>query len=158
MPHELFKPEPREDLLARWANDAASALREKGAALLAIGGGGFDGGAGNPLPAAATFPPRAGSNEGRQSSSLRSASDFLVARLADAVQRVLASTPAGRVFLEGGATASAVLRQLGLRRFSTRLSPGPGVGALLPHGQSGPLFLIKPGSYPWPDSVWPAGG
>ncbi len=129
MLRELFETALREEYLTRWANSAATALLEKGVALLAIGG---------------------------EQPNARIASDTLADRLAEAATRTLETSPAGRVFLEGGATASTVLRQLGLRRFSAQPSPGPGIGALLAAGRSGPLFLIKPGSYPWPDSIWPS--
>ena len=129
MPRELFEPVLREEFLAHWASDAATALRKKGAALLAIGS---------------------------EQPSTGLASDLLANRLAEAARRALETSPTARVYLEGGATASAVLRELGLGRFSAQPSPGPGVGALLPVGRPGPLFLIKPGSYPWPDSVWPS--
>lgn len=129
MSRALFESKAGNDALADWAHDATKALREKGAALIAIG-------------------------EEQLGAGLTS--DVLSDRLAEAVRRVLESSPAARVLLEGGATASAVLHQLGLHRFSAQPSPGPGVGALLAVGQPGPLFLIKPGSYPWPEAVWAA--
>jgi uncharacterized protein YgbK (DUF1537 family) len=79
---------------------------------------------------------------------------MLTDRLAQAVELTLERCVAARVFLEGGATAAAVVGQLGIQRFRAQPSPGPGVGALEPVGQEGPLFLIKPGSYPWPEEVW----
>lgn len=130
MPRALFERDLRETVLARWAAFAAAALRERGAALLAIGG----------EELAPGLPP-----------------DALTERLAQAVESALQEVPAARVCLEGGATASAVLRQLGHDRFQARTSPGPGVGALLPVGHDGPLFLIKPGSYAWPEP-WPMPG
>jgi D-threonate/D-erythronate kinase len=127
MPRGLFEMELREELLTRWAASAASALREHGAALLAIGGE-------EPVPGVTPA--------------------MLTGRLAQAVELTLEQSAPARVFMEGGATAAAVVGQLGLVRFRAQPSPGPGVGALLPVGQEGPLFLIKPGSYPWPEAVW----
>lgn len=127
MPPGLFERELREELLARWAASAASALRAKGATLLAIGGN---------EPANGVTPA------------------MLTDRLAQAVELTLKQSVVIRIFVEGGATAAAVVGQLGLQRFRAQPSPGPGVGALEPVGQGGPLFLIKPGSYPWPDEVW----
>jgi len=127
MPLELFERELREGILARWAATTAIALRERGAALLAIGGG-------RPMPGVTTA--------------------MLTDRLSQAVEIILDQCAAARVFLEGGATAAAVVRHLGLERFHAQQSPGPGVGALQPVGLKGPLFLIKPGSYPWPEAVW----
>jgi uncharacterized protein YgbK (DUF1537 family) len=127
MPRALFEKDLREEILARWAAFAAIGLRERGAALLAIGGE-------EPVPG---LTP-----------------DLLTERLAQAVELTLQEVPAARVFLEGGATASAIVRQLGLDRFHAQTSPGPGVGALRPVEQEGPIFLIKPGSYSWPEAVW----
>jgi len=127
MPRGLFERELREEILARWAASAANALRERGAALLAIGGE-------EPVPGVTPA--------------------MLTDRLAQAVELTLEQCVAARVFLEGGATAAAVVGQLGIQRFRAQPSPGPGVGALEPVGQEGPLFLIKPGSYPWPEEVW----
>jgi uncharacterized protein YgbK (DUF1537 family) len=127
MPRGLFELELREDILARWAASAASALRERGAALLAIGGE-------EPVPGVTSAK--------------------LTDRLSQAVELTLENCAAARVFLEGGSTAAAVVGQLGLERFRAQPSPGPGVGALLPLGKESPLLLIKPGSYPWPEAVW----
>jgi len=127
MPRGLFERELREDILARWAELAASALHGRGAALLAIGG---------EAPVPGVTPAT------------------LADRLAQAVELTLERCATARVFLEGGATAAAVVGQLGLLRFRAHPSPGPGVGALRPVGQESPLFLVKPGSYPWPESVW----
>ena len=127
MPGGLFEQELREDVLAHWASSAASALRKRGAALLAIGG-------------EETVPGVTPA--------------MLTNRLSQAVELTLEQCAATRVFLEGGATAASVVGQLGLERFRAQPSPGPGVGALQPVGREGPLFLIKPGSYPWPEVVW----
>jgi D-threonate/D-erythronate kinase len=127
MPRGLFERELREDILARWATSAASGLRERGAALLAIGGE-------KPVPGVTAA--------------------MLTDRLSQGVELTLQQCAAARVFLEGGSTAAAVVGQLGLERFRAQPSPGPGVGALLPVGQKSPLLLIKPGSYPWPEAVW----
>jgi D-threonate/D-erythronate kinase len=128
MPRGLFERELREDILSRWAATAIAALRERGSALLAIGGE-------EPVPG---LTPA-----------------MLADRMAQAVELTLEQSEAARVFLEGGATAAAVVQQLGFQRFHAQTSPGAGVGALLPAGQERPLFLIKPGSYPWPEAVWP---
>ena len=128
MPHGLFDRDLREDVLARWAASTVTALRECGAALLAIGGE-------EPVPGVTPA--------------------MLTDRLAQAVGLTLDQTAVARLFLEGGATAAAVVAELGLQRFHAQTSPGSGVGALQPVDREGPLFLIKPGSYAWPDSVWP---
>ena len=128
MPQALFAREFAEDILARWAGVVAHSLRTGRAAMIAIGSG-------EPAPGVT--------------------SAMLVNRLAQAVELATSSVPCARIALEGGATAAAVLRQLGHRRFRATTSPGTGVGAFVPHGVDSPIFLAKPGSYPWPDAVWP---
>ena len=54
-----------------------------------------------------------------------------------------------RIGLEGGATAMAFIRRMGWSRFEVVPEGHVGVGSLRPAG--GPLFCVKPGSYPWPD-------
>ncbi len=58
-----------------------------------------------------------------------------------------------RLAIEGGATAIACLRRLGWDRFEVIPENHPGVGSLRPPG--GPLLSVKPGSYPWPESLFP---
>jgi hypothetical protein len=68
----------------------------------------------------------------------------------DIACHVLAACRPGQVWIEGGGTASAVLRDLGLRRLVTVANAGDGVVALRAAGEASPLYLVKPGSYPWP--------
>lgn len=59
------------------------------------------------------------------------------------------------LLLEGGATAAAVVSQLGWKRFTVQPTAFSGVGFLKPiEGPSAPLLVIKPGSYPWPLKIW----
>jgi len=60
------------------------------------------------------------------------------------------------LLLEGGATAAAVVSQLGWNRFAVVPSNLPaGVGVLKPMGEeAAPVVLIKPGSYAWPTAIW----
>jgi len=127
MSRGLFELELREEILSRWAASVAGALRERGAALLAIGGE-------EPVPGVTPA--------------------MLIDRLSQAVELTLEQCAPIRVFLEGGATAAAVVRKLGFERFRAQPSPGSGVGALQPVGRKSPLFFTKPGSYPWPAAVW----
>lgn len=127
MPHPFFCRDFVEEMLAGLAVQAAAALQENGKALLAIG---------NVEPKEVT-------------------SEMLVHRLAQAAESTIKRSNVSRVFLEGGSTAAALVRKLGISRFNVEASPGVGVGALRAIGRDGPLFLVKPGSYPWPESVWP---
>lgn len=57
-----------------------------------------------------------------------------------------------RIGLEGGATAMAFIRRMGWSRFEVIPEGHVGVGTLRPPG--GPLLCVKPGSYPWPESIF----
>ena len=76
-------------------------------------------------------------------------------RLAAWVAALMEVAPLATIFAEGGATAAAVAEQLGWTRFGVVQTAPAGVGVLQPLGASdAPLFLIKPGSYSWPDEIW----
>jgi uncharacterized protein YgbK (DUF1537 family) len=53
--------------------------------------------------------------------------------------------------LTGGATASAIIRNIGIEKLEVRSEIVPGVVTL--EGEKG-LFTVKPGSYPWPESFF----
>jgi uncharacterized protein YgbK (DUF1537 family) len=65
--------------------------------------------------------------------------------------RVLAACRPSQVWIEGGTTASALLRDLGHQRIVTVANAADGVVALRAAGEASPLYLVKPGSYPWPE-------
>jgi D-threonate/D-erythronate kinase len=61
----------------------------------------------------------------------------------------------GAILAEGGSTAAAVANCLGWNRFRVVQAAPAGVGVLQPLGpQSALQFLIKPGSYAWPEEIW----
>ena len=80
----------------------------------------------------------------------------LVQRLAHAVAHIMGSATAVRICAEGGATARAVAGALGWTRFAVRRQLAGGVVELLPLVKDAPAFILKVGSYVWPDSIWPA--
>lgn len=69
----------------------------------------------------------------------------------DIARRVLAACRPSQVWIEGGGTASAVLRVLGHQRLVAVANAADGVVALRAAGEASPLYLVKPGSYPWPE-------
>lgn len=78
-----------------------------------------------------------------------------LARLAAWVAALMEATPVATILAEGGATAAAIAEQLGWKRFRVVQTAPAGVGVLQPLDCSGaPVFLIKPGSYAWPDEIW----
>lgn len=56
------------------------------------------------------------------------------------------------IALEGGATAMAFISRMGWTRFDVLPHDHVGVGSLRP--PQGPLLCVKPGSYPWPHSLF----
>jgi uncharacterized protein YgbK (DUF1537 family) len=59
------------------------------------------------------------------------------------------------ILAEGGATAAALAEAMGWRRFRVVQSPPAGVGVLEPiDAKRATTFLIKPGSYSWPEEIW----
>ena len=82
--------------------------------------------------------------------------EALAARLADTVAALVRTVPVGRLLLEGGATAASVLRTLGWNRLEAVPCAGD-VAGLQPAGPAAPQVFIKPGSYAWPESLWPPG-
>jgi uncharacterized protein YgbK (DUF1537 family) len=70
----------------------------------------------------------------------------LPAQLVDAV-----TADVDALLIEGGSTAAAVFARFEWREFDVLGEFAVGVVALRPPG--GPVVVVKPGSYPWPDSI-----
>lgn len=70
-------------------------------------------------------------------------------QIAGIAGRVLATCRPDQVWIEGGRTASTLMRELGYRRLLAVANVGDGVVALRVADEPSPLYLIKPGSYPW---------
>jgi D-threonate/D-erythronate kinase len=81
-------------------------------------------------------------------------SKALLNDLARTVGALFRARAAGRMCLEGGATAAAVVRELGWQRLTALEAFLSGVGVLRPGGASGPVLWVKPGSYDWPGELW----
>lgn len=74
-------------------------------------------------------------------------------RMAAAVEIVMREVAVDELFLEGGATAAAVLKKLRFGKFYPRQELAHGVIRMEASGNR-PLFVtVKPGSYPWPPAV-----
>jgi uncharacterized protein YgbK (DUF1537 family) len=74
------------------------------------------------------------------------------AALAEMVAAVLSRQRIEHLFLEGGATASAVCRRMGWNELAICGELATGVVQMRTAG--GQMLTVKPGSYPWPDAVW----
>ncbi|MFN4260199.1 MAG: nucleotide-binding domain containing protein, partial [Gemmataceae bacterium] len=126
MPAELATSQPSVAARKRWIESAVQAIAPTGAAMMAIGS-----------QDAEVSPP------------------VLARRLAEAVQGALESIRVDWLLVEGGATAAALVRQMRWTRFRVRSPHSPGVVALDIDGTRQPALILKPGSYEWPDYVWP---
>jgi uncharacterized protein YgbK (DUF1537 family) len=88
----------------------------------------------------------------------RAQSRIFCDKLSEIVQQVLAARyGVAELLVEGGATASAIVRRMGWNKFLARDEIAPGVVrlAIVADGAP-PLVTIKPGSYPWPPEIWNA--
>jgi uncharacterized protein YgbK (DUF1537 family) len=70
------------------------------------------------------------------------------------VEAVLKKAEIRELYIEGGATASAVVRRPGWKRFIPRDEFAPGVVRLEVLQRAGQHVTAKPGSYEWPRELW----
>ena len=78
----------------------------------------------------------------------------LVTQLAAWIARLLDETNVTRLLVEGGATASALVRYLGWSRLNVVAVPAAGVVELdVLENKDAPRLVVKPGSYAWPAEV-----
>ena len=129
MPRRLFDIGLSRSLIHQWADSAVAALDTSGTVMIAIG----------PSRSGVCAPPQA-----------------LVGRLAQAVEVVLQQRGVERLFIEGGASASALIRRMKWTRLTAIGPHFSGTAALQVVEQQRPLLFVKPGSYEWPVQVWPA--
>lgn len=73
--------------------------------------------------------------------------------LAAAATHVLTESPVDQLYVEGGATARALVDCLGWTRLRVFREFVPGIVAVLPYRLTTPLLILKPGSYSWPATV-----
>jgi len=71
-------------------------------------------------------------------------------KIAEQVRQVLSETTVRELVIEGGATAFAVLRAVGLKSFVPVEELAPGVVRM----RAGEMYItVKPGSYAWPEKL-----
>jgi len=135
MPPDVFNDAVGEQVrnlaMSIWTASVGEALARDGCALIAIGD--------SPV-------------------SSRQSPGKLARMLSQAVKQVIDSQDIERLHLEGGATAAAVLRALNWTNLCARQTLGTSVAVFQVSGRERPLVSIKPGSYDWPESVWPPAG
>ncbi|HJX03096.1 MAG TPA: four-carbon acid sugar kinase family protein, partial [Dehalococcoidia bacterium] len=66
----------------------------------------------------------------------------------------ISSAKIKELFIDGGATAEAVLHKLQWGTFDVIAEYGPGVVQMRVSEGPDNYVTIKPGSYPWPDRIW----
>jgi uncharacterized protein YgbK (DUF1537 family) len=127
MPDELFRVGCQDrGAVEAWSRSIIAALEHDGRAVVVI--------------------PQAIDPQGGASARLESA-------VAEVVAEVLSHVAVARLFLEGGATGSAICRRMGWSEFQVAGELSSGI-VQLRVGRTSLQVVVKPGSYPWPDHVF----
>jgi uncharacterized protein YgbK (DUF1537 family) len=113
-------------IMDRWASGVSRLLRDQGRAVIAIE-----------------------TTDG----SLSLSAALLRAVMAAEVGRIMGEVTIGELIIEGGATAYAILQQLGLRTFYPEEELAPGVIRMSALSAPGLYITVKPGSYQWPERI-----
>lgn len=128
MPPELFHDYPPSDkILQQWTNNAITALQEYSKAIVTID---------QPI---AKNPELA--------RKLRH-------HIAALVDNMLTQTSMDELYIEGGATASTIVRRLQWTRFFPCAELAPGTVRMRVKEKQNLSLTIKPGSYHWPKKMW----
>lgn len=114
-------------VIDQWADRVSGLLRDQGRAVIAIQS---TDGVEQPLSAA-----------------------LLRTIMAAEVGRIMQDVAIGELVIEGGATAYAILQQLGLRIFYPEEELFPGVIRMSAPSAPGLYITVKPGSYQWPEQI-----
>lgn len=75
--------------------------------------------------------------------------------LAEVTARVTEGALIDELMIEGGATAEAVMSRLGIESLEPVQSLATGVTRMRARSCGGLYVTMKPGSYLWPDAIWP---
>ncbi len=70
------------------------------------------------------------------------------------VKGVLENVPVEELFIEGGATTSAIVRMLNFKKFVPVQEVAPGVIRMQVKDKTNMFITLKPGSYLWPSKIW----
>ena len=127
MPEELFAQGDKPASIERWSKQICRALANEGAAMVTIG---------------------------RRVSEQVASAELLGDRLAEVAVACLDRCEIANLYVEGGSTASSVVERAGWQRFALQGELAPGAAIMSIVGREKPLLTIKPGSYPWSESVW----
>jgi len=128
MPLELLQTdELTTEVFQQWADDTLNALERSHQVLVSIN---------EPV------------TQGRQ------LAQRIRLHVAALVEHVLNRAGVDELLIEGGTTASMVVRRLGWERFLPFQELAPGVVRMRVQKQAHLYLTSKPGSYPWPDKIW----
>ena len=123
----LWKHAGYESSYCTWVKEVVETIEEEGKVIVAVG---------EPV------------------SSGEGISNRINSSMAALVKDVFESTRVDDLLIEGGGTASAVLRNMGLTRLVPLYQFEQGVIRMKAENISGLYLTLKPGSYQWPDAVW----
>ncbi|HID56607.1 TPA: four-carbon acid sugar kinase family protein [Candidatus Poribacteria bacterium] len=128
MPIKLFKSERMiDEILRKWAEEIISAFERSHQVIATIG-----------------YPVV------RDPILARRLQHFISALAEEVMDRISVE----ELYIEGGATASSVLRRLNWNRFYPCDELAPGVVRMRVVGKEDLYLTVKPGSYPWPKGIW----
>ena len=128
MPVELFKGEgDAEKLLEEWAEEVIGSFERSSSVIIAIN---------QPIVLKKGTAVR-----------LRDLTALLV-------EHVLNKVQVEELFIEGGATTSAIVRKAGFKKFMPVQEVAPGVIRMKVEEKPNMYITLKPGSYIWPEKIW----
>jgi hypothetical protein len=128
MPPELFEVSLEPKAMDKWVQKILDSLAASRSVMVAIG---------------------------RTEFQTRISPVLLADRLAASVVGALQFVPVSAMCAEGGGTAAAVGKAMRWSRLEVVRQLAGGVVQLQPLAQNAPAFIVKVGSYDWPDAVWP---
>lgn len=73
--------------------------------------------------------------------------------MAKAIDGILKAATPAEIIIEGGATAYAILQAIGWQTLIPEQELAPGLVRMSVGGKPGVHVTVKPGSYPWPDTI-----
>ena len=119
---KYLPPENNREVMDKWAREVAGLLRERKQVFIAAG----------------------------EMKDEKKDPRLLTQKMAEAVHLVVTQCELRELFIEGGATAYAIIRRLGFSRFFPTEELAPGVIRMRVDGAEDLHLTIKPGSYGWP--------
>lgn len=117
-----------DDAYEKWRNEIVSLMHKHGKAIVAI--------------------------DEEVTASLPTSASSLRLKTANVIKAVFEKLSISELFIEGGSTAAAIIRQLDFTTFYPEQELSLGVVRMAVHGQEDLCITVKPGSYEWPANVW----